>query len=154
MMMTLGFFVFMLKTVPYQELQLQQQWRHASNSRVGFRPVLQFLGPDSDTITLSGVLMPFITGSTFSMLTLQTMAETGKGWPLLEGTGMIYGMFVIESISQTKSEFFSDGSPRKIEFTITLKRIDESLTSMLGDMRGQLIELKDSALNEVGGLLS
>ncbi|HGY3716528.1 TPA: phage tail protein [Citrobacter gillenii] len=154
MMMTLGMFVFTLKTVPYQELQYQQQWRHASNSRVGLRPTLQFLGPDTDTITLSGVLMPFITGGSISMLALQLMAATGKGWPLIEGSGTIYGMYVIESISQTKSEFFSDGAPRKIEFTVTLKRIDESLASMLGDMSGQLTELKDSAINMAGGLLS
>jgi len=154
MMMTLGMFVFTLKTVPYQELQYQQQWRHASNSRVGLRPTLQFLGPDTDTITLTGVLMPFITGGNLSMLTLQQMAETGKGWPLIEGSGTIYGMFVIESIGQTKSEFFSDGSPRKIEFTIALKRIDETLSSMLGDLSGQMSELKDGALNMAGGLFS
>ncbi len=34
MMMVLGLYVFMLRTVPYQELQYQRSWRHASNSRV------------------------------------------------------------------------------------------------------------------------
>lgn len=29
----------------------------------------------------------------------------GKSWPLIEGSGTIYGMFVIESLSQTKTEF-------------------------------------------------
>ncbi|MFG6028556.1 phage tail protein [Salmonella enterica subsp. enterica serovar Minnesota] len=37
-------------------------------------------------------------------------------------------MFVIESLSQTKTEFFASGMPRRIEFTITLKRVDESLS--------------------------
>ncbi|EOC1089969.1 phage tail protein [Cronobacter sakazakii] len=154
MMMTLGFFVFMLKTVPYQELQLQRQWRHASNSRVNARPVLQFVGPDTDTITLNGTLMPAITGGRVSMMALDQMAETGKAWPLIEGDGNIYGMFVIESINQTKKEFFRDGAPRVIEFTITLKRVDESLTEMLGDLSGQLTQLKDSAISMAGGVLS
>ncbi|WP_024554770.1 phage tail protein [Franconibacter helveticus 513] len=153
MMMTLGLFVFMLKTVPYQELQLQKQWRHASNSRIGKRPSLQFLGPDTDTITLSGTLMPAITGGRISLLALEQMAETGKGWPLIGGEGTIYGMFVIESINTTKSEFFRDGAARKIDFTITLKRIDETLQSMLGDLSTQLTQLKDSAINMAGGLL-
>ncbi|EKY3119545.1 phage tail protein [Cronobacter turicensis] len=153
MMMTLGLFVFMLKTVPYQELQLQKQWRHASNSRIGKRPSLQFLGPDTDTITLSGALMPAITGGRISLLALEQMAETGKGWPLIGGEGTIYGMFVIESINTTKSEFFRDGAARKIDFTITLKRIDETLQSMLGDLSTQLTQLKDSAINMAGGLL-
>lgn len=154
MMMVLGLFVFTLKTVPYQELQLQRQWRHASNSRVNARPVLQFVGPDTDTITLNGTLMPAITGGRLSMLTLDQMAETGKAWPLIEGSGTIYGMFIIESISQTKREFFSDGAARQIEFTITLKRVDESLTEMMGDLSGQLTQLKDSAISMAGGLLS
>ncbi|WP_318389666.1 phage tail protein [Enterobacter sp.] len=154
MMMTLGLFVFTLKTVPYQELQLQKQWRHASNGRIGKRPILQFLGPDTDTITLSGMLMPEITGGTISLLILEQMAETGKGWPLIGGDGTIYGAFVIESIFTTKSEFLQDGAARKIDFTITLKRVDESLASMMGDLSDQLTQLKDSAINLTGGLLS
>lgn len=153
MMMTLGLFVFMLKTVPYQELQLQKQWRHAGNGRIGKRPALQFLGPDTDTVTLSGTLMPAITGGRFSLLALEQMAETGKGWPLIGGEGTIYGMFVIESINTTRSEFFSDGAARKIDFTVVLKRVDESLVSMLGDLSGQLTQLKDSAISMAGGLL-
>ncbi|RFU89058.1 MULTISPECIES: phage tail protein [Citrobacter] len=154
MMMILGMFVFMLKTVPYQELQYQQQWRHASNNRVGKRPTLQFLGPDTDTITLSGVLMPFITGGNLSLLSLQLMAETGKGWPLIEGSGTIYGMYVIESINQTRSEFFSNGPARKIEFTIALKRIDELSIPLLGDLSGQLTYFKDQATTIAEGVLS
>ena len=62
MMMVLGLYVFMLRTVPYQELQYQRNWRHAVNSRINRRPSTQFLGPDNDTLTLSGVLLPEITG--------------------------------------------------------------------------------------------
>ncbi len=29
-----GLYVFMLRTVPYQELQYQRSWRHAANSRL------------------------------------------------------------------------------------------------------------------------
>ena len=152
MMMVLGLFVFTLKTVPYQQLQLQKQWRHASNTRIGARPTLQYLGQDTDTITLSGVLMPAITGGRFSLLALELMADTGKGWPLISGDGTIYGMYVIESMSQTRSEFFSDGAARKIEFTVTLKRVDESLAQMLGDLSGQLTTLKDGAVKAIGGL--
>ncbi|MFZ4214985.1 phage tail protein, partial [Pantoea endophytica] len=91
MMMTLGLFVFMLKTVPYQELQLQRSGRFPSNSRVGVRPALQFLGPDNDTITLSGVLLPEITGGRLSLFALEQIAELGRAWPLIEGSGTIYG---------------------------------------------------------------
>ncbi|MLR46200.1 phage tail protein, partial [Salmonella enterica subsp. enterica] len=96
MMMVLGLYVFMLRTVPYQELLYQRSWRHAANSRVNRRPSTQFLGPDNDMLTLSGVLMPEITGGRLSLLALEQMAEQGKAWPLIEGSGTIYGMYVIE----------------------------------------------------------
>lgn len=145
MMMTLGLFVFMLETVPYQELQLQRSWRFPSNSRVGFRPSLQFAGPDTDTLTLSGVLLPELTGGRLSLYALEQIAELGRAWPLIEGSGTIYGMYVIESLSQTKAEFFSNGACRRIEFTLTLKRADESLGEMFGSLSGQLDAMKSAA---------
>lgn len=160
MMMVLGLYVFMLRTVPYQELQYQRNWRHATNSRVNRRPSTQFLGPDNDSLTLSGVLLPEITGGRLSLLALEQMAERGKAWPLIEGSGTIYGMFVIENLSQTKTEFFAGGEARRIEFSLTLKRVDESLTDMFGNLGDQLRNLQDSAAstigdikNTVGGLL-
>lgn len=42
MMMTFGMFVFGLNTAAYQELQRQTAWRHASQNRIGARPVRQF----------------------------------------------------------------------------------------------------------------
>ena len=80
---------------------------------------------------------------------------------LIEGSGTIYGMYVIEGLNQTKTEFFRDGMPRRIEFTLSLKRVDESLSDMFGDLSAQLNNLQDtatSALSDisktVGGLLS
>ena len=144
MMMVLGLYVFMLRTVPYQELQYQRSWRHAANSRVNRRPSTQFLGPDNDTLTLSG--------GRLSLLALEQMAELGKAWPLIEGSGTIYGMFVIESLSQTKTEFFESGMPRRIEFSLSLKRVDESLSDMFGSLSDQLSNLQESATSAIGNM--
>ncbi|MBU9837344.1 phage tail protein [Rahnella sp. L72c] len=148
MMLTLGLFVFQLQTVPYQSLQRDVDYRWPANNRVGLRPLPQFLGVNEEKITLSGVLMPEITGGKLSLMTLNLMADEGKAWPLLEGSGTIYGMFVVNSVSETHTEFFSNGAPRKIEFTLTLTRVDESLTAMFGDMKAQA----DGLLNQAGGL--
>lgn len=145
MMLTLGLFVFQLQTIPYQSLQRNIDYRWPSNSRVGQRPALQFLGIEEDKITLSGELLPEITGGRLSLLMLETMADQGKAWPLIEGSGTIYGVYVVNSISQTKTELFSDGTARKIAFTVTLTRVDASLSDMLGDLRQQAGELFDNA---------
>lgn len=141
MMMALGLFVFALGTVPYQQLQRQTQWRHPSSSRIGRRPARQFVGPGDDTITLSGTLYPEITGGKISLALLRTMADTGKAWPLIEGSGTVYGLYVIEDIGETGSLFFPDGSARKIEFTIKLTRVDDDRIDLLGTATSSLLAL-------------
>lgn len=141
MMLALGLFVFQLNTLPYQSFQRQVNWRHPTNSRVGTSPASQFVGRDNDKITLDGVLMPELTGGTVTLALLEAMADHGKAWPLIEGTGMIYGMFVVESLATTRTVFFKDGAARKIDFQISLKRVDESRVDMIGRIGSQLRNL-------------
>ncbi|PHM49202.1 phage tail protein [Xenorhabdus miraniensis] len=152
MMAALGLFVFMLKTTPYQSFQHKQSWRHAFNSRVGARPAWQFIGPDNDTVTLSGELYPELTGGSLSLTALKLMADSGKAWSFIDGSGVIYGMFVIESIDETKTEFMSGGAARKISFTLTLRRVDNNLLEMLGDLQDQLSEIRDKLPNSLDEL--
>ncbi len=67
------------------------------------------------SITLQGVLLPALAGGVLSLDTLRSMADTGKAYPLIEGTGRIYGVWVIESLSETRTIFFGDGAARRIE---------------------------------------
>lgn len=132
MMMALGMFIFSLETLVYQELQRQTDWRHGSTSRIGTNPARQFLGRGDDSITLPGVLLPGLAGTQLSLDTLRMMADTGKAWPLVEGTGRILGVWAIESISETRTLFFRDGAARRIEFNLVLKRIDDGRVDLLG----------------------
>ena len=132
MMLALGMFVFTLSTAAYQELQRQTEWRHATNNRVGAAPARQFVGRGDDTITLPGIILPELAGSALSLDALRLMANTGKAWPMVEGSGRIYGLWIIESLSETKTLFFRDGTPRRIEFTLSLKRIDDDRIDLLG----------------------
>jgi phage protein U len=132
MMMALGMFVFTLETLVYQELQRQTDWRHGTTSRIGTNPARQYLGRGEDAITLPGVLLPALLGTPLSLDTLRVMADTGKSWPLIEGTGRILGTWVIESINETRTLFFRDGAARRIEFTIALKRVDDGRADILG----------------------
>lgn len=145
MMLSLGLFVFMRQTTPYQNMNRNIDYRWPTNNRIGLRPAAQFLGVDSEKITLSGVLLPELTGGKLSLLALELMAAQGKAWPLIEGNGTLYGMFAIESLSQTGTLFFADGSARRIEFTLKLLRVDESLTAMFGDLRQQADQLLTKA---------
>lgn len=136
MMMALGMFIFSLETLAYQEFQRQTEWRHGTTNRIGTNPARQFLGRGEDTITLPGLLLPALAGTPLSLDTLRYMADTGKAWPLVEGTGKIYGVWVIESLSETRTLFFQDGAARRIEFNLVLKRIDDGRVDLLGSLIG------------------
>lgn len=132
MMMALGMFVFSLSTAAYQELQRQTDWRHVSNSRIGAAPARQFVGRGEDAINLPGIIFPELAGTALSLDSLRLMANTGKAWPMVEGTGRIYGLWIIESLSETRTLFFPDGTARRIEFTLSLKRTDDDRIDLLG----------------------
>lgn len=93
-------------------------------------------GLEAPGALLPGTLLPGLVGSPLSLDVLRTMADTGKAWPLIGGTGRIYGLWVITSISETQQVFFEDGTPRRYEFTINLKRIDDGRIDMLGSLTG------------------
>lgn len=141
MMMALGMFIFSLPTLAYQELQRQTDWRHPSSSRVGTNPARQFAGRGDDIITLPGVVLPELAGTPISLDALRYMADTGKAWPLVEGTGRILGIWVIESITETRTLFFQDGAARRIEFSIKLTRIDDGKIDMLGAATGTGVDI-------------
>lgn len=79
-------FIFSLPTLAYQELQQHTEWRHASNNHVGAPPARQFLGHGDDSITLPGILIPELAGSTLSLDALCLMANMGKAWLMVEGS--------------------------------------------------------------------
>ncbi|QQZ36057.1 phage tail protein [Pseudomonas sp. SK2] len=138
MMMALGMFVFSLETLAYQEFQRQTDWRHGSTSRIGTTPARQYMGRGEDSITLPGVLLPGLAGSPLSLDTLRMMADTGKAWPLVQGDGRIFGLWVIESLSETRTLFFRDGAARRIEFNLKLARIDDGRVDLLGSLTGSV----------------
>lgn len=124
MMMALGMFVFELPNLVFQELQRKTAWRHPEQGRLGVRPATQFAGPDNDRITLSGVLLPGVSGRRQALADLRAMGDDGGPWPLVSGEGEIMDYWVIESLDETQTLFFQDGAARKSDFTLSLKQAD------------------------------
>jgi phage protein U len=139
MMMSLGLFVFGMDTLPYQKFTHEMAWRHPSSGRVGLRPARQFAGQDDETISLSGVLLPEISGGDAALDLIKHMGNTGEQWPLIEGTGRVYGFFSIEKLSINKELFFSDGKARRIEFTLNLVRAGDDELDKIGALSSQVL---------------
>lgn len=161
MMMVYGMFVFTLRTAPYQTLQHSQSWRHVKNDRVNASAGWQYIGPGDDNITLEGVLYPEITGGNLSLAALNSIGFAGRPWPLIEGTGLIYGMYVMTGLDRGKSEFDRYGNPKKIEFTLSLSRVDadfreklqsSSVSDVLNDLKTSAMKAVNSVSDSINGL--
>ncbi|WP_025879406.1 phage tail protein [Stenotrophomonas indicatrix] len=124
MMMTYGTFVFSLSTAAYEQLQRQMTWRHASSERLGARPARQYVGPGDDSISLQGTISAELVDNLQVLDELRELADQGKPQALVEGSGRVYGAYLLVSLSETRKEFFPDGAPRLIEFQLQLERDD------------------------------
>ena len=129
---TLGFFVFVMKTVPFNQISRSQSWRHPDQAAVGTMPPSQFTGKDPEEITIEAELRPEVTGGPADIELLRLMADTGKPYPLISGTGQIMGSYVITGIQERGSRLNQDGSPRAISFSMTLKKVSGSPLGLEG----------------------
>ncbi|WP_164276480.1 phage tail protein [Stenotrophomonas sp. B1-1] len=127
MMMSYGTFVFALSTAAYEQFQRQLTWRHASSERLHARPARQYVGLGDDSISLQGTISAELVEDLHVLDGLRELADQGTPQALVEGTGRVYGAYVIVSLSETRKEFFPDGTPRLIEFQLQLERDDDGI---------------------------
>lgn len=136
MMMLLGPVFFSVETAAYEQLQRSNQYQWASQSRLG-HPVLkhlgvggpahQYIGPGEESISLNGTIYPQYKGGPLQISLIRLSAGLGVALPLIDGNGFVYGRWLIESVQETNSVFFSNGDPRKIDFSLSLKKYNEDL---------------------------
>jgi uncharacterized protein len=122
-LMTLGLFVFGMDTLAYSQLQRKMSWRHGESERHNALPANQFLGPGEDSVTLEGLLVPEVQGSYGAIDRLIEMADSGDNWPLVDGTGKVWGSFKILNIDQRHRNIMAGGLPRQVDFAVDLKRV-------------------------------
>ncbi len=134
MLMIYGLFVFSVRSAPFNERQHSTEYRWASHNRIGNHPAYQYIGKGEETITLTGTLMPEFSGGEDGLDMLHEMAASGQAYLLMAGNGRIFGRYFIDSISDTADHFLSNGTPQKIEFTISLKYYDGKVPELIGSI--------------------
>lgn len=122
MMAKLGDFSFGLDTATFQEMSRSTEYRWPGQERIGAADALQFTGRGPDTITLPGVIYPHYRGGLGQIDGLRKLAGSGKPLLLVDGRGAVHGEWVIERIEETQSAFLPGAVPRKISFSISLRR--------------------------------
>lgn len=125
-LMALGMFLFEMGKLPFEQLQRKTDWRHARSARVGARAATQFVGPGDEMVSLSGAVYLELSDGRVSIDELRDLAETGDAMPLVDGSGIVYGNFVITSVDERHAHLMSDGTPRRIDFGLDLLRVDDT----------------------------
>lgn len=123
MLASFGPFIFMLQSLPFQTQARSTEWRHPNQDVLGTRPTRQFVGVGPETLDISGVLFPEITGGTLSIELLRQLCDEGKPYPFIQGTGEVLGMYVCTKLTDTRTFLQKNGRALKIEFSFNLSRI-------------------------------
>ena len=119
-MLQLGQYVFSLDTAAYQRLKRSYPYTWQPQARTGREPAQQYTGPGAQQITLNGTMYPLFRGGLGQIDALKQEADQGKPLMLVDGTGMIWGRWCIQEITETRTLFHRDGTLMKIEFILQL----------------------------------
>ncbi|MTH78761.1 phage tail protein [Paracoccus aestuariivivens] len=130
-MMRLGIYKFSLDTAAYQELQRSASYRWARQERIGSNDALQFTGIGPETVDLRGVVFPLFRGGLDQVNKMRLQASIGLPLPMIDGLGKVWGLWVVEQISERQSVFMERGAAKRIEFDMRLSRYDGGLRALL-----------------------
>ena len=144
-LLSLGLFIFATGQTAIDEIQRKSSYRYGTGNAIGVRPTLQYLGPDNDSMTLPGILYPEVTDPPSVLDALRDMAKTGQSYALLGGDGSYFGLWKVTDIEETRKHLLSDGTARKIEFSLNLKLQDDF-------QRDDVATLYQHALDQLNGV--
>jgi phage protein U len=120
--MALGPFMFHSLAFGYNGLRRDLSTRWADIATVGGLNRLQWTGGDDDTVQIEGVIFPHEFGGLTILEGVRGAAAAGTVLPLVTLAGNVYGMHVIEGVSEDQSFHDRLGRPRKDVFRLRLKR--------------------------------
>ncbi|WP_218644496.1 phage tail protein [Thiomicrorhabdus cannonii] len=138
-MMMLGPFMFALDTAAYQSLTHTVEYKWADLERIGNRPMSQFTGIGKETVEMPGVIYPHYKGGLHQVQAMRELAGLGKPLPMVDGTGKIWGEWVIEQVQETLRVLVKNGAPLKIEFSLNLKYYSRENASTVANKIGALL---------------
>lgn len=125
MLMALGMFVFSVPTLAFDDLSRKTSYRHASTPRIGARDATQYTGVGEETVSIGGSAFAELADGEASIAQLRAMAEPGAAWSLVDGTGTVWGSYVLLTVDEKRRAFWPDGTPRQIDFAIELLRVED-----------------------------
>ena len=125
-LLMLGGFKFSINTAAFTELQRSTSYKWPAQERMGQYDALQYTGPGEDRITLPGIIFPDWKGGNGQLNNLRALAAQGRPLQLISSTGMILGAWVIEHVDEGQSFYKPDGTFRRQEFNVTIRKYGDA----------------------------
>lgn len=103
------------------------EYPFAEHQVLGAAPVYDAMGEGSRTRTFKGVTFPEhdgFTGGDTAIETLEQARRSGSPQHLMRGDGLVFGWFLISSLSQTHESFAYNGRPHQVTFEVKLTQCD------------------------------
>lgn len=115
-----GLFSFRPSAGSFEKLNRKIGYRLEEVERIGRKPAVQIAGSQLQSIDISGTWFPEFQNSwNFEKLQLQAALELPL--PLMAATGKFYGLYLMESLSQTEEFFDANANEGKQSFSLKLK---------------------------------
>ena len=142
---SLGDAYFSLSTRSLESLERKATFVWSKHDLINLRPTYEFNGRGEEDLSLRGTIFPLFEpsgegGSVIGieqMRLLHRMAANGIPYPLIDGIGRHWGLYVITCINEHLSVFFDNGTFRKQEFDMALSyypdpKVDGAAVSGIG----------------------
>ena len=132
--MALGPFKFQAHGFGYQGLQRKLDTTWAELETAGRLNALQWTGPGSESVTITGVLFPREFGGDSTLEGLRRAAMAGIPQMLVTSGGQVFGLQAIQKIDEDRGVHDRTGAPARNAWSIELKRMSAgfSFLSLLG----------------------
>ncbi|WP_372830506.1 phage tail protein [Pontibacterium sp.] len=130
-MCALGDFIFSMDAAQYDQLQSNHAWRWAKRDRLARKPAKAYQGPDASAKTFNITIYPEKAADLAHFPNLKALGDSGTPHRLVAGgtqwlngatvpAGADLGLWVVDGLQITDSEFMGDGTPLKQTGTLSI----------------------------------
>ena len=135
-LMSLGGIVFEVAPINLHEIETIVGGDFAAKDVVGAARPREFMGEADTTITLSGKMFPQKFGGLSGFTALQFMAQAGIPQMVVQGSGAVWGFYIIDKVTRKDTYLDAGGVGRMIEFEVNLIRspVGPTISGMMSQL--------------------
>ena len=127
-LLSLGGIIFEVAPINLHEIETTVGADYAEKDVVGAAKPREYMGEADTTITLSGKMFPQKFGGLGGFAALQLMAQLGVPQMVVQGSGAVWGFYLIDKVTRTDTYLDAGGVGRIVEFEINLIRSPQGPT--------------------------